>query len=275
MLGRFPPPAKDDHDPRLLGPACSGRFEQRGRACPHPASTPRGPDDKVFPPTYEGGRYATETRRINGEACEAVVLDSVASQANRQELALLVEKNAGAPIPTVAVDFGETDVPDLDAVTALEGVTSRVRRRLQGLAEWRHAVSLEPGGPCHHRGHPQERRTAVGVLANHLVVRRLGQHRAQGRARCQVQRAMTSEIVAIGVEAGTKTSSRIDVLGIEKSAGPVFVAADPDQTWEIDESLAATDKKGPCAWGRGSDLGRPLRSTTATSSRRSTGRRAA
>src|SRR5262249_15936895 len=48
-----------------------------------------GPGDKVFPPTYEGGQYATEKRRLNGQEVETVLLDSVQSQANRMEQALL------------------------------------------------------------------------------------------------------------------------------------------------------------------------------------------
>src|ERR1022692_3521007 len=54
---------------------------------------------KVFPPTYEGGKYATEHRFIPGYKyvdpatgregpVPCVLLDSVASQANRMELTL-------------------------------------------------------------------------------------------------------------------------------------------------------------------------------------------
>jgi CRISPR-associated protein Csb1 len=43
---------------------------------------------KVFPPTYEGGKYATEDRNIGGDKKPCVLLDSVPSQANRMELAL-------------------------------------------------------------------------------------------------------------------------------------------------------------------------------------------
>ena len=43
-----------------------------------------GPGDKVFPPTYEGGKYATEERvdPDSGEIRQCVLLDSVQSQAN-------------------------------------------------------------------------------------------------------------------------------------------------------------------------------------------------
>ena len=43
---------------------------------------------KVFPPTYEGGKYAIEERMIGGTKIPCVLLDSTPSQANRMELAL-------------------------------------------------------------------------------------------------------------------------------------------------------------------------------------------
>src|ERR1051325_4045551 len=57
--------------------------------------------DKIFPPTYEGGEYADEQRLVkidnNGreeeaaqfEVVETILLDSVQSQANRLEMAML------------------------------------------------------------------------------------------------------------------------------------------------------------------------------------------
>ena len=47
-----------------------------------------GPGDKVFPPTFAGGVYCWETRRIEGSAVPCVLLDSVASQATPLEEAL-------------------------------------------------------------------------------------------------------------------------------------------------------------------------------------------
>jgi CRISPR-associated protein Csb1 len=51
--------------------------------------------DKVFPPTYMGGKYAMEERVIEGKRVPCVLLDSVQSQANRMELALLEATRAG------------------------------------------------------------------------------------------------------------------------------------------------------------------------------------
>jgi hypothetical protein len=67
-----------------------------------------GEGDKVFPPTYEGGKYAFEARLVPGreEAVPCVLLDSVQSQANRMELALLDAWRAGLlPLPVVTAAF--------------------------------------------------------------------------------------------------------------------------------------------------------------------------
>jgi CRISPR-associated protein Csb1 len=86
--------------------------------------------DKIFPPTYEGGKYATEERQVrleNGavETVETVLLDSVQSQANRMELALLqAQRNKRIKIPFLEVDFssGTNDpiLTEIGRITALE-----------------------------------------------------------------------------------------------------------------------------------------------------------
>src|SRR5690606_9292030 len=83
-----------------------------------------GTGDKVFPPTFgdsisvtlpDGSqhrtRYSVEIRRIDGVAVPCVLLDSVASQANRYEEALQRGWDDGLiRFPLVRVDFtGEVD----------------------------------------------------------------------------------------------------------------------------------------------------------------------
>src|SRR5438045_9031452 len=67
---------------------------------------------KVFPPTYEGGKYATESRRINGQELPCVLLDSVASQANRMELTLQdAWMGSELALPVVSADFSAVENP--------------------------------------------------------------------------------------------------------------------------------------------------------------------
>ena len=84
---------------------------------------------KVFPSTYEGGRYATEVRKIRqGDdvvEVKTVLLDSVQSQANRMELALLRAYQAGkVQFPLVEIDFAtgesEANLAEIGKLTVLE-----------------------------------------------------------------------------------------------------------------------------------------------------------
>ena len=76
---------------------------------------------KVFPPTYEGGKYATEDRIINGQKLPCVLLDSVASQANRMELALQdAADGEEIKLPLVSVDFSAVKNPGVPRVTSMQ-----------------------------------------------------------------------------------------------------------------------------------------------------------
>jgi CRISPR-associated protein Csb1 len=55
----------------------------------------RAPDGKVMPPSFPNGPYLYESRWVNGEERQAVILDQVPSQANRVEEALLTARDAG------------------------------------------------------------------------------------------------------------------------------------------------------------------------------------
>jgi CRISPR-associated protein Csb1 len=87
-----------------------------------------GKNDKIFPPTYpeerrgQGPRHVFERRRLNGREAWCVLVDSVQSQANRLEEALLAALRQGViTMPHVSVDFrgaglvGITEITSLDA----------------------------------------------------------------------------------------------------------------------------------------------------------------
>ena len=88
-----------------------------------------GEGGKMFPATYAGGKYATEKRRLPLEdgserEVECVLLNSVQSEANAAELALLsaVERKQ-IKLPLIEVDFSEANgqfQKDLPNLTSLE-----------------------------------------------------------------------------------------------------------------------------------------------------------
>ena len=76
---------------------------------------------KVFPPTYEGGKYATEDRNIDGQKVPCVLLDSVPSCANRMEMALQDAVDGGLiELPLVSVDFAAINNPGIRKITSLQ-----------------------------------------------------------------------------------------------------------------------------------------------------------
>ena len=91
-----------------------------------------GPGDKIFPPTYpppQGSlrnappRHVFERRRVDGGEVWCVLLDSVQSQANRLEEALLAAaegEDEPVPLPFVAVDFSGAGLEPLERITSLD-----------------------------------------------------------------------------------------------------------------------------------------------------------
>ena len=197
------------------------------------------PGDKVFPPTYEGGKYATEERidPETGETRPCVLLDSVQSQANRMELALLEAHRAGkVTLPLIVTKFDQEELPRKFIVTSLEaphraadalfrdsrlnGVTFREsdKGRILDTADVRNAAGL------------------FGLCPTALVFGLWDSTGPRGGLGAKFQRALVSEIVGYDAVPGVKTASRIDPAAIERSAGPVFRTADGG--WTLDPERA-------------------------------------
>ena len=90
-----------------------------------------GKGDKLFPPTYpperrgESPRHVFELRRMEGKETWCVLIDSVQSQANRLEEALLeaseTEVNEGnLPLPYITVEFSGAKLDPLRRITSLD-----------------------------------------------------------------------------------------------------------------------------------------------------------
>lgn len=210
-----------------------------------------GPGDKVFPPTYESGRYATEKRRVEGhdEPVECVLLDSVQSQANRMEAALLEAWERGwIPLPVITVDFGGVNLPKPLRITSLEAphrvADALLRDSLLAGKPFRKSELGKRLDDVSNRD-----ATALFELCPTALVFGLWDSTGpKGGLGAKFARAMVSEIVGIDAEFGVKTSSRIDPTQIMLQAGPLYRTKDGD--WTLDEKLAARDKKGPIKLGR-------------------------
>ena len=203
-----------------------------------------GPGDKVFPPTYDGGKYATEERidPVTGDVRLCVLLDSVQSQANRMELALLEAHRAGTvQLPLIVTRFDQDELPRKFTVTSLEaphraadalfrdsllnGVIFRKsdKGRILDTADVRHAAGL------------------FGLCPTALVFGLWDSTGPRGGSGAKFQRALVSEIIGYDAVAGVKTSSRIDPAQIRLGAAVLYkrdTERDDAPHWTLDEGSA-------------------------------------
>lgn len=243
----------------VAGTAVAARVRQRLQ----PAD---GPGAKVFPPTYtpasnRDSRYAVEERHVDGRTVTSVLLDSVASQANRQELALLDAWERGdLDFPVAYVDFsGEEGLADLGRLTVLEAphrVADAIFRDslLDGTL-----FRLSDVGRAITDASPKDA-TALFVHSPTALLFGLWDSTGpKGGLGSKIQRAIASEIVGIDARLGVKVGSRIDPLAIERQAAVVYRAADEDAEWTLDPSEAATEKDKPVRFNRSGSPGDPGR----------------
>jgi CRISPR-associated protein Csb1 len=217
-----------------------------------------GEGDKVFPPTYEGGRYAFETRLVPGreEPVPCVLLDSVQSQANRMELALLDAWRAKRlPLPVVTVTFPEGKLEKPLRVSSLEA-PHRIADALlrDSLLDGKPFRKSEIG-----RRIGEAETFAATALFEHcptaLVFGVWDSTGPKGGLGAKFARALVSEIVGIDVAQGVRTSSRIDPAQILRQAGTLYQAADEGGIgWTLDEEKARKAKGKALTLGK---TGRP------------------
>jgi CRISPR-associated protein Csb1 len=209
-----------------------------------------GPGDKVYPPTYEGGQYARDTRVIDGERVDCVLLDSVQSQANRLELALLhAHRDGRIAVPVVTVDFSAS-LPDVGPVTSLEAphrlADAILRDSLLGAVAFRKSEVgkvLDSASTANATG-------LFEVCPTALVFGLWDSAGPRGGLGTKFARALTSEVVAIDAEVGVRPASRVDPLGIQKDAAILYKARS-GEGWTLDEARAELDaKKKPVRIGK-------------------------
>ena len=226
-----------------------------------------GAGDKVFPPTYmvEGRaehQYAVEERQVGDseKLSTAVLLDSVASQANRAELALLEGWERGELVfPVPYVDFADAgEVPEYDKLTVLEAphrlADAIFRDSLMGGTLFR----LSDIGRAITDATPRNATDLFRYSPTSLLFGMWDSTGPKGGLGSKFQRAYVSEIVGFDAAIGRKVGSRIDPLQIERVASEdrVFNSADPGEVWTDDPAQAETDRKGvPVPASRGSASG--------------------
>ena len=248
---------------KLSEAVAGGAVALRAKTTLQPAG---GAGDKVFPPTFapEGRaehKYAVEERQVgDGDKPSTVVLlDSVASQANRAELALLEgwrSEELSFPVPYVDFTVDE-DVRDIGELTVLEAPHRLADAIFRDSLLDDTLFRLSDMGQAITDATPRNATALFRYSPTALLFGMWDSTGPKGGLGSKFQRAYVSEIVGLDAVIGRKVGSRIDPLQIEKldPNEKAFNHEDPRQVWTLDESEAEIEKGKPKAASRGSESG--------------------
>ena len=247
-----------------------------------------GQGDKIFPPTYpperRGGappRHVFERRRVEGQEIWCVLIDSVQSQANRLEEALLAateEEEGGdgsVSLPFVTVDFGGAGLAPLERITSLDAphrVYDAILR--DSLLDGVPFMQSEEG----HRlaaAKPADATALLELSPNALLFGAWHSQGEGGGLGAKFPRALVSEIMGVGTPveevvanqrtgemeartAGRRTGSRIDPLGTSKDVR-IYQSSEEEGDWTPFEDQAARKQSQPILFRRkkGDKAGKP------------------
>lgn len=201
-----------------------------------------GKGDKIFPPTYpppDGAsrnpppRHVYEKRKIDGREVWCVLVDSVASQANRLEEALSAAIDEGLVVPHLYVDFAGKGLTGVDRISSLRAphrVYDAILRDslLDGQPFMRSAIGQRLAAAA-----PHDAAALLEVAPTALLFGCWHSTGEGGGLGAKFARCLVSEVVAIDVPVeeivngrtgeveprtlGRRVSSRIDPLGILRS----------------------------------------------------------
>lgn len=203
---------------------------------------PANADGLVYPPTYDKGQHIFRPSWVDGEEREAVLLDSVQSQANRIETALLQ-----------AMKRRKFKYPDIEVTVNLENEIEQY-----SVLELSHRVYDAALRMSNVDGtsFPQ---TAIGeaiyaaradratALFEHapvtLVLGGWDSHGGGGPLVAKLPRLITSEIVGLDAKPVTRAAVKFDPMDIRKEAGPIYESASEDRLFELDKDKAKKPKE--------------------------------
>ncbi len=258
MLARLKPISYEELRTAVAG----GAVALRSVTLMQPAG---GRGDRVYPATYaDGGRtkYAVEgPSRDSDDAYARVLLDSVASQANRLECALENAWDAGEfEFPVAFVDFRDYDsVRDLGRITVLQAPHRIADALFRDSLLDGTLFRLSDIGQAITEARPDNATAMFRFAPTCLLFGVWDSTGPKGGAGSKFQRAIVSEIVGHDVKLAVAVGSRIDPAAIERDAALIYQAADADEGWTLDPEYAKTEKGKPLLVGTGEakEKGRP------------------
>ena len=239
---------------QLREATAGGAVALRSKTTLQPAG---GTGDKIFPPSYAvdnraDHKYAVEDRQTDNGVVTTVLLDSVASQANRAEMALLEGwESQELSFPVAYVDFTVDDeLTDLGRLTVLETphrIADAIFRDslLEGTL-----FRLSDIGMAITDAHSRDVTALFRYSPTALLLGMWDSTGPKGGLGSKFQRAYVSEIVGLKAQIGKKVGSRLDPLQIQRNAAIAYEHADPEQRWTLDPAEAAKTQGKPKTAGK-------------------------
>lgn len=211
-----------------------------------------GPGDKLFPPTYPVNEHPThvfERRRIDGTERICVLIDSVQSQANRLEEALLTVADTGSiRLPQLIVDFPGAGLNSVGPISVLEAPHRIFDAILRDSMLKDKTFPKSDLGMALYQATPEDASAILQAAPTALLFGAWNSTGMDGKSGAKFARLITSEVIAVDVpaeetidrnsgeihlkNAGRRTGSRIDPLGIPSSIDIYKSEGD----WALEES---------------------------------------
>ena len=198
-------------------------------------------DGLVYPPTYEQGQHIFRPAWVNGSSRDAVLLDSVQSQANRIELAILDAHRRGViQYPdigiTVKTELGDEHYSVLELSHRIYDAALRMCT-LNGTLFPDSAI-----GQAVFKARLDRARALFEHAPVTLVLGGWDSHGGGGPLVAKLPRLVTSEVVGLDAKRVDRGSVKFDPMDIRKDAGPVYLSSNPTRLFEVDKQKAADPK---------------------------------
>ena len=209
-----------------------------------------GPGEIVFPCTVAGGKYQISNRRIPGysESVPCAILDSVQSQANRMEAALLADIREGKlKLPHLETDFAGIEglLKEIGKITCFEAPHRIFDAILRDSVDERgiHFPLTELGQKVIN-SNAKDATAIFQVSPASLLFGSWDSTGVSGGLGEKYTRCVVSEVVGINTEQAARAGTRIDPLNLAGSIPPDKILKETkDEMWaQIAKSRKKIDK---------------------------------
>jgi CRISPR-associated protein Csb1 len=203
---------------------------------------PANADGLIYPPTYEGGKHIFRPAWIDGELRDAVLIDSVQSQANRIEDAILDAHRRGIiTYPDIELQIDADTGKETYSVLELSHRVYDVSLRMGYLGDKLFAQS-EVGKSIF-----GARTESAAALFEHapitLVLGGWDSHGGGGPLAAKIPRLLSSEIIGLDAKPVEHGAVKFDPMDIRKEAGPLFESKDRERRFEVNKGKGKSTKE--------------------------------